>query len=67
MAALAEATASLPDRELRVLTRIATRLVTGVRTFGPLTPKKRVWKREAQEEALDAAVYLSCELEEHDD
>jgi hypothetical protein len=52
-----------PD-EVRVLTAIARRLAVGRKVYGQLdvAGDARDWKREATEEALDLAVYLSCEL-----
>ena len=52
-----------PD-EIHVLTAIARRLTMGRKAYGPLdiAGDARDWKREATEEALDLAVYLSCEL-----
>ncbi len=58
---------SLHDRELRCLNRIACRLLTGQHTYGPLGPGKKAWKREAKEEAMDMAVYLSALLEDDDE
>ena len=50
--------------ELDVLVRIAGRLVAGRNQYGDLTPNKKNWLKEAQEEAMDMAVYLSCFLED---
>jgi hypothetical protein len=50
--------------EVRVLVAIARRLAMGRKAYGPLdiAGDARDWKREATDEALDLAVYLSCEL-----
>ena len=56
----------LQPRELRCLTRIANRLLMGQQAYGPLAPGKKEWKREAKEEAMDMAVYLSALLEDDD-
>lgn len=52
----------LRDRELKVLGRIAARLLQGQDQYGPLGPGKKRWYNEAAEEAFDMAVYLSCLL-----
>lgn len=46
----------------RILLAIARRLVLGAERYGdfPVRP----WKKEAAEEALDAAVYLAAELDQ---
>ncbi len=62
--ALLEITADLGDREMRCLLRIANRLLQGQRLYGELSPGKKNWKREAKEEAMDMAVYLSALLED---
>ncbi len=54
-------------REKRVVIRFVTRLLVGQNTFGYLTSKKKNWRKEAQEEALDASVYLCAELEDTDE
>ena len=56
----------LHDRELRCLKRIADRLLLGQVQYGPLSPGKKDWKKEAKEEAMDMAVYLSAMLEDDD-
>ena len=57
----------LHDRELSCLKRIAERLLMGQEAYGKLSPGKRDWKREAKEEAMDMAVYLSALLEDDAD
>ena len=54
----------LGDGERAVLLAIAKRLAMGRQQYGALDPAgdPRDWKREAAEEALDASVYLACEL-----
>lgn len=54
----------LHPREQRVLRRIAVRLLTGQALFGPLSYGKKDWTKEAKEEAMDMAVYLSALLED---
>ena len=51
----------LGDDERRVLMAIAKRLVRGVDQYGPLLvgSDSRDWTREANEEFLDATVYLA--------
>lgn len=56
------AAGKMPARELAVLARIATRLLTGYQQYGALSPGKKKWAGEAAEEAFDMAVYLSCLL-----
>ena len=49
--------------EVRVLTRIAERLVLGRRAYGPLdiaTDSRTFRCKEAREELEDALVYLAC-------
>jgi len=50
--------------EVKVLVAIARRLAMGRRVYGTLdiAGDRRDWKREATDEALDLAVYLSAEL-----
>lgn len=52
-----------PD-ERRVLLAVARRLAMGQRQYGALdvAGDRRDWRKEAAEEALDASVYLACEL-----
>lgn len=52
-----------PD-ERRVVYCVATRLKVGMIAYGKLdiVGDKRSWRAEAAAEALDMAVYLSCEL-----
>lgn len=54
----------LGQMELDVLCRIAERLHAGQMAYGELSPAKKHWSLEAQQEALDMAVYLSCLLEQ---
>lgn len=54
----------LRPRERRVLERIASRLLDGQKAYGPLSPGKKNWKKEAKEEAMDMSVYLSVMLED---
>ncbi len=51
-------------RERRCLVTIAKRLYAGQLQYGELSPGKKDWKREAKEEAMDMAVYLSALLED---
>jgi hypothetical protein len=54
---------SLGRDEVRVLTRIAERLNTGRRLYGPLylaTDARAFREKEAREEIEDALVYLAC-------
>lgn len=55
--------------EVRVLVAIAQRLATGRKAYGPLDIRgdARDLKREAIDEALDLAVYVSCELLRRED
>jgi hypothetical protein len=48
---------------IRVLVRVAARLVAGRKAYGDLDIQgdPRDWRREAAEEALDMAVYLACQ------
>ncbi len=64
MTELQSIVAQLGDRENRCLTRIARRLLMGQEAYGFLAPGKKDWKREAKEEAMDMAVYLSALLED---
>ena len=64
---LMETAGLLEDRELRCLTRIAARLVAGQTMYGPLSPGKKNWKKEAKEEAMDLSVYLAALLEDDAD
>ena len=57
----------LESREIRCLKRIAERLLMGQEAYGKLSPGKKDWKREAKEEAMDMAVYLSALLEDDAD
>ena len=50
--------------ERAVLRRIAERLLMGQRQYGLLAKRGRDWRKEAQMEALDMAVYMACECEE---
>lgn len=51
-------------RERRVFAAIGVRLLAGQKAYGPLTPRKKKWMKEAQEEAMDMAVYLAAQLED---
>lgn len=55
----------LGSDELRVLTRIAERLVVGSKQYGRLdiAADRRDWDEEARQEALDLAVYAAIGLE----
>jgi hypothetical protein len=53
----------LGEGERNVLMVYVMRLYAGQRKFGKLSRTKRDWTYEALEEAVDAAVYLSCALE----
>lgn len=60
-AALDEKLNQLGTDEVRVLDCVAARLVIGEKCYGKLDLRKdRDWKKEASEEALDLAVYLSA-------
>jgi type II secretory pathway component PulM len=54
----------MKPRERRVFAAIGVRLLAGQVQYGPLTPRKKRWRKEAQEEAMDMAVYLAAELED---
>lgn len=54
----------LGPRERRVFATIGVRLLAGQAAYGQLTPRKKRWMREAQEEAMDMAVYLAAQLED---
>lgn len=56
----------LGDMELILMSDMAARLAEGQRKFGQLGPKKKPWRRELYQELLDALVYASCALIEHD-
>lgn len=64
-AALRRVFYALEERERSVLMRIAKRLLEGQILFGALTKGKYNWRKEAQEEAMDMAVYLSAMMEDH--
>ena len=61
---LNDAISKLGEDELRLLTLIAERLVTGRKTYGALdiAADKRDWAHEALEEAADGLVYVAAEL-----
>jgi hypothetical protein len=61
---LADVIASLGIDERRVLLVLARRLAMGARVYGRLDVDgdPRDWRGEAADEALDASVYLACEL-----
>ena len=54
---------SLGADELAVVVAVARRLALGAKLYGPLDihGDARDWRREASEEALDAAGYLACQ------
>ena len=54
----------MKTRERRVFAAIGVRLLAGQNQYGPLTRRKKKWRKEAQEEAMDMAVYLAAELED---
>lgn len=54
----------LGHMERMVLATIAERLLAGQKQYGKLTPGKKVWTKEAHEEALDGMVYMACQLVE---
>ncbi len=56
--------AKLGPREKRVVERFMTRLLWGQTMFGELTKGKKNWRKETQEEALDASVYLCALMED---
>lgn len=64
MANMADYMEELAPRERRCLLNIASRLFIGQCTYGGLSPGKKDWKKEAKEEAMDMAVYLSALLED---
>lgn len=57
--------AQLGPDEVRVLTRIAERLVMGGKQYGALdiANDRRDWTEEARQEVLDLAVYAAIKLE----
>lgn len=57
----------LGARERRVVVSIAKRLLAGQDAYGVLTKGKKNWVREANEEFLDAAVYLANETIDAED
>lgn len=61
---LAEIASTLNDDERAVLVLLAKRLAMGRKAYGALNLEvdKRDWRKEASEEALDLAVYMSCSL-----
>jgi len=48
--------------EKKVLYIFATRLLTGQRLYGKITPKKKNWVKESLEEQLDSSVYNTVKL-----
>lgn len=54
----------LGPRERRVFATIGVRLLAGQAAYGKLTPRKKRWMKEAQEEAMDMCVYLAAQLED---
>ncbi len=54
----------LGTRERRVFATIGVRLLAGQVAYGKLTPRKKRWMKEAQEEAMDMCVYLAAQLED---
>lgn len=48
--------------EKKVLYIFATRLLTGQRLYGKITPKKKNWVKESLEEQLDSSVYNTVSL-----
>lgn len=57
----------LGDREMRLLQDVAGRLLMGQKAYGKLTKKKKKWRREALEEAMDGMVYLGAAIQDLDD
>jgi hypothetical protein len=59
-ASLSEAVRALPDAELTILARIATRLVGGLRTYGELKDRRGTvqWPQQRREEFWDYLVYF---------
>lgn len=62
--ALYEHARQLRGDELKVLAKVAARLAMGRKQYGALdiASDRRDWTKEASEEALDLAVYLSIAL-----
>jgi len=59
--------ARLGERERRVVKRFVERLYEGQKLYGTLTKDKKNWRKETQEEALDASGYLCAQLEDTDE
>lgn len=59
---LAETWIKLGTREKLVMVHVAERLLMGQKSYGELYAKKKKWRKEAAEEALDGVVYSACEL-----
>lgn len=57
----------LPLRELRGVELLCIRTLRGLEEYGPLSRKKRNWKRELVEEYADAASYALYELLDMED
>ncbi len=57
----------LPVRELRGLELMCLRTVKGLVEYGPLSRKKRVWRKELVEELADAWSYTMFELLDMED
>jgi len=64
--ALVRDASHLPDFQLRLLERLASRLRLGVERYGPEF-QERDMRAEAREEILDAAIYLVADIERNPD
>jgi hypothetical protein len=52
----------LETRERHALLIISSRLLAGQKQYGPLSPGKKNWQKEAFEECCDLAVYMAAGL-----
>lgn len=59
---LASVWTKLGPMERQVIVHVAERLLMGQGAYGPLYSRKKNWRKEAAEEALDGVVYSACEL-----
>ena len=57
----------LGDREKRVLSILAERLLNGQRVYGHLVRAKKNWRKEMFEENCDASIYGCCALVDDED
>jgi hypothetical protein len=65
LAKLLETWEQLGPMEREVILILASRILTGQRQYGFLSPDKKLWYHEAHEEGLDMAVYLASALYAH--